>query len=30
MRTPHLAVLFQKLLELDVTEPEVFKYTALG
>jgi quinol monooxygenase YgiN len=30
MRTPHLAVLFQKLLELDVAEPEVFKYTALG
>ena len=30
MRTPHLAVLFKKLLELDVTEPEVFKYTALG
>ena len=29
MRTPHLAVLFKKLLELDVSEPEVFKYTAL-
>jgi quinol monooxygenase YgiN len=30
MRTPHLAVLFKKLLELDVAEPEVFTYTALG
>ena len=29
MRTPHLEVLFKKLLELDVTEPGVFKYTAL-
>ena len=28
-RTPHLAVLFKKLLELGVNEPEVFKYTAL-
>ena len=28
-RTPHLAALFKKLLELGVAEPEVFKYTAL-
>ena len=28
-RTPHLAALFKKLLELGVAEPKVFKYMAL-
>lgn len=29
LRTPHIEALFKTLLELDVAEPEVFKYTAL-